>query len=180
MSEPSLLPELLTGEVRKGATFSTCRKYRFTLTRIWGDAPYCMFIGLNPSTADETLDDPTIRRCIRFARDWGYGGLVMCNVFGYRSTCPKGLLRVGDPIGTCNDLEVFSAAKDCAMIVAAWGANDLAQIPAPKLASFLNRDLHCLGKTKGGFPRHPLYVKADTTPVLYWAATPEAGEEGER
>ncbi|MBA3483376.1 MAG: DUF1643 domain-containing protein, partial [Pirellulales bacterium] len=95
MNQPELFPVKVSGE----ASFSLCRKYRYSLLRRWAppqepDKPalrYCMFIGLNPSTADERADDPTIRRCIRFARGWGYDGLVMANVFPLRSTDPKSL-----------------------------------------------------------------------------------------
>jgi hypothetical protein len=86
-----------------GAEFSECQQYRYTLWRTWdSQADRVMFIGLNPSTADETEDDPTIRRCIRFAKDWGYGGILMMNAYAYRSTAPRGLKQVTDPIGPRN------------------------------------------------------------------------------
>ena len=86
-----------------GATFSPCRTWRYSLWRIWQPGkPYVVFIGLNPSTATEVEDDPTIRRCIRYAQDWDYGGLYMLNVFALRSTDPKALYRHSDPKGPDN------------------------------------------------------------------------------
>lgn len=83
--------------MNKGAKFSDCRKYRYTLWRIWNESEPCvMFIGHNPSTADEKEDDPTIRRCINYSRDWGYGGLYMVNLFAYRATDPKDLIAATD------------------------------------------------------------------------------------
>lgn len=76
--------------MKTGANLSECRRYRFSLWRIWDEAlPYALFIGLNPSTADETANDPTITRCINFAKDWGYGGIYMANLFAYRATDPS-------------------------------------------------------------------------------------------
>src|SRR5687768_16866498 len=112
---------------KRGARFSACRTYRFELWRIWDeDGPKLNVIGLNPSTADENLDDPTIRRCIGFARDWGFGGLVMTNLFAYRSTDPKGLAAVDDPVGPNNDYHLEIAACSGTPL-AAWGAHPLAR-----------------------------------------------------
>lgn len=145
-----------------GAKFSVCQRYRYVLWRWWDKKePYVMFIGLNPSTADETEDDPTIRRCKRFAADWGYGGLVMTNLFAIRATDPQVMLKYHDPVGNENDHYLRSLAKHAGVIVAAWGANGghcrrdaevLRMIPGMK---------H-LGLTKAGKPRHPLYLRADT------------------
>ena len=86
------------------AFFSKDRIYRYALWRIWDyDLPKVLFIGLNPSTADEFKNDPTIRRCMRYSYDWGYGGYIMGNIFGYRSTDPRNLKKVKDPIGLDND-----------------------------------------------------------------------------
>lgn len=85
--------------VQRDAHLSPCRRYRYALWRRWGDGPHAMFIGLNPSTADETADDPTIRRCIAFARAWGYGALCMANLFAYRATQPADMLAQDDPVG---------------------------------------------------------------------------------
>ena len=164
-------------DARTGAHFSPCRTWRYLLWRTWNtETPPCMFIGLNPSTADERKDDPTIRRCIRFARDWGHGGLVMANVFPYRSTSTQGLLDPANPrrIGEhargprlANLSSIAFAAKSCAMIVAAWGAFPHAWGEAEEIADYIERELYCLDFTKEGQPRHPLYIAAETKPRLY-------------
>lgn len=151
----------------KSATFSNCREYRYTLWRWWDEEkPYAMFIGLNPSTADETNDDPTIRRCINFSKRWGYGGLCMANLFALRATDPQEMLKHPLPAGAENDKWIHSLAANAGIVVAAWGVH----------GKHLNRDedvvanidkLYCLKKTKGGFPGHPLYIKSDTEPIIY-------------
>lgn len=152
--------------------FSPCRLYRYTLWRSWGgmfdaQAEYAMFIGLNPSTADETLDDPTIRRCIGFAKSWGYSALCMTNLFAFRATDPKVMMNDPSPIGPDNDDHLAACAAGAGVVVAAWGAG----------GSFLDRDeavisrlghlLHYLRLTKHGYPAHPLYLPADLTPVKW-------------
>lgn len=155
-----------------GAEFSVCRTWRYALWRKWNDQnrKSCMFIGLNPSTADETADDPTIRRCIRFARDWGCGALYMLNLFGYRATDPKVMMRAGDPIGAGNDAAIVQYAERCSMIVAAWGIHGHLAGRDDHVRRLLRQnefELRCLGKTKDGFPKHPLYVPASTLPQVY-------------
>lgn len=152
------------------AEFSPCREYRYALWRWWDKSnPYLMVIGLNPSTADEKNDDPTIRRCKRFAKDWGFGGLCMANLFALRATNPKDMMNHFRPIGDDNDEWLSNLSDGSGMTLAAWGNH----------GSYMDRDLDvcefvvggsrlmCLGKTKPGAPRHPLYVKADTQPVEF-------------
>ena len=94
--------------MKKGAHFSTCRRYRYRLWRIWDEnKPFVLFICLNPSTADENEDDPTIRRCVRFARDWDYGGMVMVNLFAFRATDPSELYNADEQIGQNNSKEIL-------------------------------------------------------------------------
>ena len=150
---------------KSGAVFSDCRMYRYALWRMWdGDKPLVMIIGLNPSTADEKLNDPTITRCISFARSWGYGGVCVTNLFGFRATSPTQLKAYHDPIGKENDAWVHEMAKGAAITVAAWGNH----------GKFLNRSLdilpsldqlHCIKMNKSGEPAHPLYLKAELKPV---------------
>lgn len=129
---------------------------------------------LNPSTADEVDDDPTIRRCISFARREGAGALDVVNLFAFRATKPEALFDAPDPQGPMNRIEVASAATGATnaggWVVAAWGAHWLADLPGADCAVML-RDfgvsLRCLGHTKGGAPRHPLYVKGDAPLVMY-------------
>ena len=95
----------------RSAAFSPCRRYRYCLSRVWNPKlPSVMFVGLNPSTADEQEDDPTVRRCIGFARNWNFGGLILVNLFAYRSTDPADLLRVDDPVGPGNDKHILASA----------------------------------------------------------------------
>jgi len=151
-----------------GAMFSPCRTYRYTLWRWWEDVlPYAMFIGLNPSTADETKDDPTVRRCIRFARDWGYGGLLMTNMFAIRATDPKVMLAHPEPIGPKNDHWLKKTAKDAGIVVAAWGIHGKHMSRDEHILKMLPQ-VHHLGLTKAGIPKHPLYLRADTKVTLYY------------
>ena len=146
------------------ATFSPCRRYRYTLCRRWGDGPYAMFVGLNPSTADETTDDPTIRRCIRFARDWGYDALCMTNLFAFRATDPKMMLSEPEPVGPENDEWLFALSSDAGIVIAAWGAHGGHRHRDTAVLTMLH-EVHHLGLTKVGKPRHPLYLRADSTPI---------------
>lgn len=145
------------------AIFSEDRKYRYTLYREWrSDLPILMIIGLNPSTADETNNDPTIRRCLDFAKTWGFGRMIMTNLFAIRGTDPKILKEVADPIGNENDMYLDYSAKKAQLIVGAWGT----------LGTFMNRssavkalipEIKCLGVTQNNQPKHPLYLKKETT-----------------
>lgn len=141
--------------------------YRYNLWRAWdadGAEGRVLVIGLNPSTADAERDDPTIRRCIRFARDWGYGGLWMANLYAYRATDPKSLRTAEDPVGPRNDHWLAALAARAQLVVAAWGAWPGPDSQRPARAAALVGRLHVLGLTKRGEPRHPLYMRADCTP----------------
>lgn len=155
----------------KGAYFSPCRTWRYKLWRIWdGNKPYVLFICLNPSTADEEKNDPTVERCMRFAISWGYGGLYVCNLFAYRSTDPKKLLAVEDPIGPENDKAIIDIAKLSNRIICAWGNNGHYRERDWEVLYNLQRDdlfTHCLRITKNGNPEHPLYLPKDLKPIRY-------------
>lgn len=145
------------------ALFSSDRRYRYVLTRWWGGGDPLVIIGLNPSTADETVDDPTIRRCIGFARSWGFAGLLMLNLFAFRATDPSELRAVADPVGPENDQHLIAQSSG-RVVLCAWGASMpfLSRVRARKVVPMLGRaHLTCLGRTADGSPRHPLYVKAD-------------------
>ena len=162
-------------EMRRGATFSGCRTWRYSLLREWDPTlPQAVFIGLNPSTADETVDDPTIRRCIGFAKSWGCGSLEMLNLFAVRSPFPKYIQNVPDPVGPMNDAVIRAVCGDdpIGIIVAAWGVHGryrdrdievMGLLDGVEAAAFIE----CLGMTKAGDPRHPLYLRADAPRVLY-------------
>ena len=154
-----------------GATFSKCRKYRWTLWRLEdGCEPHqlCVWLGLNPSTADEKLDDPTIRRCMRFTRDWGFKGYLMLNIFAYRATDPKVMKKQSDPIGEFNDDAIMSMTNNSGLNVAAWGTHGEFMDRGMNVRNMLaTRNLHHLGLTKHGHPKHPLYLRADSKPILW-------------
>src|SRR5579885_902200 len=107
------------------ATFSEDRRYRYTLTRVWGDqaGERCAFILLNPSTADAEKDDPTIRRCISYARRWGFAGLEILNLFAWRSTDPRALRMVPDPVGPMNLANIVAVTRSTPRIVCGWGVD---------------------------------------------------------
>ena len=153
--------------IEKTAVFSSCRTYRYELWRWWDKAkPYALFIGLNPSTADETNDDPTIRRCIGFAASWGYGGLCMMNLFAYRATDPKEMIKYPFPIGPENDRRLMQLSKRAGIVIAAWGEKGTFQ-GRDQIACAMLKDLKCLGTTKSGQPRHPLYLSSNAKPRQY-------------
>lgn len=169
--------------VRQLAIFSTCGKYRYALGRMWTPATHhdrtkvLVVIGLNPSTADERQDDPTIRRCISFAKAWGHHGLTMLNLFAFRATDPKdmkaaianGLDAYGGPAQE-EALRVFTEKR---RVLCAWGANvddrTLAGHAKPVVAMvrLLGRELVHLGLTDAGHPKHPLYLKGDLQPTRW-------------
>jgi hypothetical protein len=145
-----------------GATFDRRRRYRYRLWREWEPSrPRVLWIMLNPSTADEATLDPTIRRCVGFAKAWGFGGIDVVNLFAWRATDPRLLRAAKDPIGPANDDTIAAALRDAALIVAAWGTSSIVYARARdvrRLAARLRKRLFCLGTTKDGEPRHPLYV----------------------
>ena len=156
-----MLNDLLSEGI--GAHFSHDRLYRYALWRKWERNPnYVLFIGLNPSTANEREDDPTIRRCKRFAKDWGFGGVYMANLFALRATNPKVMLAHDNPVGIDNDVWLQDLACNAGIIVCSWGAHGGHQDRDKYVINLLAaHDLMCLGVTKSGKPRHPLYIKAD-------------------
>ncbi len=151
---------------RTGATFSHCRRYRYALWRIWGESkPLVMIVGLNPSTANESQPDPTIRRVITFAKSWGYGGFYMMNLFAYVSAYPKDLVTVPDAIGD-NDRYLDEVSKKCQDVVFAWGDFKVARWrSAQVIAKF--PDAKCILKNANGTPGHPLYIKADAKLISF-------------
>lgn len=162
------------------AKFSPCGLYRYELRREWkargARGRTMVFVGLNPSTADENKDDPTIRRILGFADDWGFGTLVMLNVFAFRSTDPKALhLRAAsrlEVVGPDNDATIARAFEENrkGRLVVGWGAHGLLLERGRRVAE-MARAIHgrpqCLGRTESGEPKHPLYLKATTLPVRY-------------
>jgi hypothetical protein len=163
---------ILEYETRRSAVFGgpdDC--YRYELRRWWGTGPLVSFVGLNPSTADASVDDPTIRRCCGFARAWNFDGVIMVNMFGYRATDPRKLLLADFSVGPENDVYLRRAAEEASRIVVCWGTwggpsgrRDFADPSCrePVVAVLNGLPMMCLGRTKDGSPRHPLYLRSDT------------------
>ena len=127
-----------------------------------------MWIGLNPSTADENQLDPTLTRIAGFSQREGMDGFWMANLFGLRTPYPKEMMAADDPVGPGNDASLLDAASRCERIVAAWGVSGVYQDRADAVVELLkDHKLWCVGTTKAGHPRHPLYVKSDQ-PLVRW------------
>lgn len=159
---------MISDLIESTAVLSTNGLYRYRLTRRWGTSKLiAAFIMLNPSTADAQVDDPTIRRCMGFARSWGYDGIHVVNLFALRSPNPEDLrdnLEAGiDPVGPDNDRHVSEVCGRTAKCIAAWGAHPFARDRARAVMALkgVGSVVECLGTTKDGSPRHPLYVRAD-------------------
>lgn len=152
--------------IERSAVISACGNYRYELWRRWSDERACVFIGLNPSTADATLDDPTIRKCIGYARRWGYGALCMVNLFAWRATDPRDMLTAADPVGPANDYHLNKATAEAHMIIAAWGAHGGHMDRDREVIAMFPR-LHALHRTKSGAPGHPLYLPGNAAPFLF-------------
>ena len=153
---------------RTGAVLSDDREYRYRLTRTWDTAkPTLAFIMLNPSTADETENDPTIRRCLGYAKDWGYGSLVVGNLFAYRTPEPSQLRNHPNPVGPENDDHLRRICDDAEMVVAAWGTDGDLHDRDCEVADLLDVSLYALNTTKHGHPNHPLYQPKDAEPEVY-------------
>jgi|GEM_PF-112147 len=151
-----------------GAVLSSDGQYRYILWRIWDtNKPLLNIIGLNPSTADATEDDPTILRCIGFAEREGFGGLLMTNLFAYRATEPNDMMQADDPVGPENDHHVREVAQKSAQVLLAWGNGGRFIERATQVLGLLQRECHCLGITALGEPRHPLYLRKDEPMVPY-------------
>jgi hypothetical protein len=154
--------------MRGGATFDETGRYRYALWRAWDPAaPDIAFVMLNPNRADAICDDPTIRRCVGFARAWGFGRLWVVNLFGYRARDPRDLRAVADPIGSDNDRHLVRAARRAAMVIAAWGNAGTFGGRDREVIELLregDRTIHCLGVTRCGCPRHPLYLAQTVAP----------------
>jgi hypothetical protein len=160
------------GDAASVAVYSDCEKYRYLLTRMWDPTgEKVLFVMLNPSTATEVQNDPTVERCERRARALGFGGFRVCNIFAWRETDPRLMRKAVDPVGPGNDAAIRQSCFWADTIVCAWGAHGahLERGPAvERLMRETNRPLHHLGLTKAGHPKHPLYIGYATQPVR-WA-----------
>lgn len=156
--------------------YSDCGAYRYSLTRSWDRArPHCLWIMLNPSTADAHRNDPTVERCERRARTMGFGAFRVVNIFGFRATDPTDLRKAHVPVGPSNDRVVLRSVTGWAggpddIVLCGWGAHGSHRDRAAQLTSKLRRTgrpLHHLGLTAAGHPRHPLYVSYEQLPMLW-------------
>lgn len=152
-----------------GAIFSTCRRYRYALWRTWDTKlPVCMFLMLNPSTADEDKNDPTISRCVKRSVLMGYGGLHVGNIFAWRSTDPKGLLKADDPVGPDNDRHILEAAGKAGVVICGYGTHGALNRRGEKVLGMLygaGVTPQALKINSDGSPGHPLYVGYDVKPT---------------
>jgi hypothetical protein len=154
--------------MRAGATIDVTGLYRYWLWREWDSASLKVgFVMLNPSRADGAMDDPTIRRCIGFARSWGYGGLEVVNLFAYRTANPRELRQAVDPVGQDNDIYLRSLVQRVDRIILAWGnwGNWQGRDRAALALLGDSTKLYCLDWTKTGQPKHPLYLRASCLPI---------------
>lgn len=163
------------------AEISACKTFRYRLQRRWGPITegkaWLRFVMLNPSTADASQDDPTIRRCIGFAKREGYGAVAVLNLYAYRATSPQALLTCKDAVGPENDVWLWDSLRAAVFwhepVVAAWGTNAQPDRVREVLSIVPNVDWRCLGTTKDGHPRHPLYVRGDQ-PLVSFGLTASA------
>ncbi|MGZ3611653.1 MAG: DUF1643 domain-containing protein [Ktedonobacteraceae bacterium] len=156
--------------IEYGAIFDIHGKYRYALWRSWSVYhPRIVFILLNPSTANEYKNDPTIRRCMGFARAWKFGSIEVVNLFAYRATNYRDLFNVSDPVGAENNRFIMQAVERCSTVVLSWGTRGTLLDRDRQVMSLLagRNDLYCLGITKNGQPRHPLYVKGNACLVAF-------------
>jgi hypothetical protein len=151
-----------------GASFSECLKYRYNLWRRWTKGPTCVWIMLNPSTADEFQNDPTIERCERRSRNMGYAAVEVVNLFAFRATNPADMMAKADPVGPENDQAILAAISGASLVICAWG-NHGAHLGRSRQVKHLiiksGATPHHLGLTSLGEPRHPLYVDYGVNPT---------------
>ena len=156
--------------IERDAIISDCGRYRYLLRRAWDHTkPRALLIMLNPSTADASIDDATIRSCIRLCKAMEYGSFEVVNLYGLRATNPAELDQSNDPIGPLT-ADVYEAAiRRCDIVICAWGAHHMAEKRAENILSMVRRQkpaAYCFGKTKKGQPKHPLYIKTGTPLVM--------------
>ncbi len=154
-----------------GAVFSGCRRWRYLLWRRWDEAkPAANFLMLNPSTADEVKLDPSCTRARVYAERWGFGALIVTNLFGWRATDPEEMKAVPDPVGKGNDAAILKAAREAEIVVCAWGNHGAHLERGDRVRAYLRSNdvkLHCLKLNGGGHPAHPLYLPGTLAPVRW-------------
>ena len=159
------------GDAASIAVYSPCERYRYTLTRTWApETGKILFVMLNPSTATERQNDPTVERCERRARALGFGAFRVCNIFAWRETDPAKMRKAADPVGPANDAAIAEACHWADRIVCAWGTHGEHLDRGPEVERLMRatgRPLYHLGLTKAGHPKHPLYIGYATQPEAW-------------
>lgn len=157
----------------RNTIFSPCRQYRYRLSQIWDESkPILCFLMLNPSTADEVKNDPTVERCERRARTTGYGGVEIINIFAYRATDPNEMKAQIDPVGEDNDKHILEAALKAGQVICAWGKHGQHMNRGQQVLDLLltaGVQPYCLKINGDGYPAHPLYIGYDVEPKPYKA-----------
>ena len=158
-------------DAASSAIYSDCETYRYDLNRVWDAAKgSVLFVMLNPSTADERRNDPTVERCERRARSMGYGSLWVVNIFAYRATDPRDMRRAEDPVGPGNDAAILEGLAWADRVICAWGTHGEHRGRGPEVAALLRatgRELLHLGLSKAGHPKHPLYIGYKVQPQVW-------------
>ncbi len=161
----------LKDDAASTATYSDCERYRYDLTRVWDEAGRKIaFVMLNPSTATEVQNDPTVERCERRARALGYGAFRVCNIFAWRDTDPFAMRKAPEPIGPANDDAIAQACHWAETVVCAWGTHGVHLGRGPQVETLMRatgRPLYHLGLSKAGHPKHPLYIAYAQQPELW-------------
>lgn len=153
--------------MKRSAVFSPCRTYRYQLWRRWRPGPYANFICLNPSDADELIDDKTAVRIVDYTDTWGYGAACVTNLNAFCTKHPKEMKRAADPVGPDNDRHILEIAAGAAIHIAAWGTHGAFNNRDVEVASLLKVQLYCLVVTKDGHPHHPLRLRRSLRPVPF-------------
>ena len=159
------------GDAPSTAVYSPCERYRYSLTRVWDNTGgKVMFVMLNPSTATEVQNDPTVERCERRARALGFGAFQVTNIFAWRDTDPRNMRAAKDPVGPANDAAILDGADWADQIIAAWGTHGAHLNRGPAVEAALRHAGHTLfhlGLSKAGHPKHPLYISYSQQPEMW-------------
>lgn len=159
------------GDAASTAVYSPCERYRYLLTRRWAEGECALFVMLNPSTATEYQNDPTVERCERRARTLGFGAFRVCNIFAWRDTDPRAMRAASDPVGPGNDAAILESCEWADRIICAWGTHGAHLNRGPQVEALMRgtgKPLFHLGLTRDGHPKHPLYISYRQEPTL-WA-----------
>jgi hypothetical protein len=156
------------GDAASSADYSPCLTWRYSLTRVWNPSgSRVLFVMLNPSTATEVQNDPSVERCERRARALGHGGFRVCNIFAFRATDPRVMRAAPDPVGPLTDAAILAGAEWADVVICAWGTHGAylgRGLAVEQALRSTGKPLHHLGLSKAGFPKHPLYIGYDRQP----------------